>query len=83
MAGVLRGSHVRTLQIPTMPACGVQQGTEGQIHFGEEYIKDNGVKKSKIKSQCDERKLLLNISSPHYLTKKNNARSRGDWRSVW
>lgn len=39
--------------------------------------KENDVKKSKIKSQCDERKLFLNISSPHYLTKKNNAKSRG------
>ena len=56
---------------------------EEQIHFGEEYIKDNVVKKSKIKPQCDERKLLPNILSPHYLTKKNNARLRGDWHSVW
>ena len=56
---------------------------EGQIHFGEEYIKDHGVKKSKIKSQCGERKQLLNISSPHYLTEKNNARSRGDWHGMW
>ena len=46
---------------------------EGQIPFGEEYVKDNVVKKSKIESQRDERELLPNISSPYYLTKKNNA----------